>query len=100
MRDPHVRFCERHGGSNLPCLLDAARSGLDGCEHGATLDQVGPAAASLSFRGVLVAATSAFENLVSHPTKDLTAGRKSNATSMPSRASTPSVHRSAQTHGP
>jgi hypothetical protein len=31
------------------------------------------------FRGVLVAETSAFENLVSHPAKDLTAGRKSNA---------------------
>jgi hypothetical protein len=31
------------------------------------------------FRGVLVAATSAFEKLVTRPAKDLTAGRKSNA---------------------
>src|SRR6202035_5149364 len=31
------------------------------------------------FRDVLVAETLAFENLVSHPAKDLTAGRKSNA---------------------
>lgn len=34
------------------------------------------------FRGELVAAPSAFENLVSHPAKDLTAGRKSNAFAM------------------
>jgi hypothetical protein len=41
------------------------RSGLPPCHY--------------PFRGVLVAETSAFENLVSHPAKDLTAGRKSNA---------------------
>jgi hypothetical protein len=58
---------------------EAARSGLDGCEHGATLDQVGPAAASLSFPRCVGGRNLTFENLVSHPAKDLTAGRKSNA---------------------
>jgi hypothetical protein len=55
------------------------RSGLEGFEHGAALDQVGMAPRHYPCRGVLVAATSAFENLVSHPAMDLTAGRKFNA---------------------
>jgi hypothetical protein len=57
----------------------AARSGIDGCEHGATLNQVGRPAGSSFFPRPVGNRTSGFAKLLSRPAEDLTAGRKSNA---------------------
>jgi len=59
----------------------AARSGIDGCEHGATLNQVGRPAGSSFFPRPVGNRTSGFAELLSRPAEDLTAGRKSNAAS-------------------
>jgi hypothetical protein len=57
---------------------DADRA-LDGCEHGATLDQVEPATASLSFPRCVGGRNLSLRKSPQLPAKDLTAGRKSNA---------------------
>jgi hypothetical protein len=59
--------------------LCGARSGIDGCEHGATLNRVGRPAGSSFFPRPVGNRTSGLAELLSRPAEDLTAGRKSNA---------------------
>jgi hypothetical protein len=67
------------GGAGRRPPPEAVRSGIDGCEHGATLNQVRRPAGSSFFPRPVGNRTPGFAKLLSRPAEDLTAGRKSNA---------------------